>query len=222
MAAPESGSTDETAMQEAPIAAPAVACCERSDVASQLPCALCEKPTCRRCRHVVNGRNTCADCTRQLIAEVEAEQQAGARIVPALLGGLAAAVLCGAAWTLMVVITDLEIGYAAIGVGFATGYGVLLGARRRKGMPLQWIAVGCALLGLLLGKYFTLVHAIVTHAKPEDGLSWFDSRLPALFVAMLPQMLDPFDALWAVIALRGAWRIPAPMKVRIGRRKVDG
>jgi len=205
----------------APVAiAPAAACCAASDAATAAACALCRKPICRNCQRFVNQKQVCIDCLRKILAEIAAEQATGARLLFAVLGGVVAAVLCGAAWTAMVVATNMEIGYAAVGVGLATGYGVLLSARRKKNFNLQVVTILCAILDLILRKYFTVAHMILTHVKDAERLSYFDARLVKIFIAMVPDLMTWFDALWAFIALRIAWRIPKPTDVRVTRARV--
>jgi hypothetical protein len=197
--------------------APPAVCCAASDAATAGECALCKRPICKNCRRLVNQKLACGDCLKQILAEIEAEKVNGSGLLFAVGGGVVAAVLCGAAWTAMVILTNMEIGYAAVGVGLATGYGVLLGAGKKKGFNLQVVAVLCAVLGLILGKYFTVAHVILHQVKEAEGLSYFDQRLFPIFVEVLPQLLSPFDALWAFIALRIAWRIPRPTEVRVAR-----
>ncbi len=194
---------------------PPVACCGTTDAASAGACALCERPICKNCRGVVNGKEVCTDCRGKVVAELQAEQAGGVHYPAAIGGGVVAAVLCGAAWAAMVVVTNFEIGYAAVGVGFVVGYGVLLGARKKRGRNLQWLALGCAVLGLVLGKYFTIVHLILTNVEEAKDLSHFDPRLVPVFFRLLPSFLSPFDALWVFIALRVAWRIPKATEIQV-------
>jgi hypothetical protein len=205
----------------APVAATAAPpCCEKQDAATAGACVLCRKPVCKNCRRYVNGKLTCVDCLRKILAEIDAETATGAQLLPAVLGGLVAAILCGAAWMAMVVALQMEIGYAAIGVGYATGWGVRLGARKKKGAKLQLIAVVCSIFGLLLGKYFTVTWYVVTKVPAAHGMSWVDPRLFKIFVQILPKVLSPWDLLWAFIALRAAFRIPRPTSVRVVKSKL--
>jgi len=198
-----------------PVPAPSgAACCAARDPGSAGECALCKRAICRNCRSVVNAKNVCASCRAQIESDLAAEQAQPARLPLALGGGIVAAILCGAAWALMVVVTNLEIGYAAIGVGFLTGWGVVLGARGKKGRPLQWMAIACAVFGLLVGKYFTVAH-FVTTSKGWEGTSIFDTQLIEVFFKVFPDTLSPWDGLWAFIALRVAWRIPKPTTVHV-------
>ena len=192
----------------------AAACCAASDAASAGECALCKRAICRNCQNLVNSKSVCAPCRAQIASELAAEQAQAASLPMALAGGVLGAIVCGAAWAAMVVITNLEIGYAAVGVGFVTGWGVLLGSRKKKGRNLQWIAVACSVLGLLIGKYFIVAHFAIKGSGAD--LSLFDPRLVKVFFKVLPDTLSPFDALWAFIALRMAWRIPRPTTLQAG------
>jgi hypothetical protein len=210
-------STEETTLPLPVRTAPAAQCCPSRDEATAADCVLCRRPVCRNCRRFVNGKRVCGDCLTTIFQEIEAEKATSVRLLPAIAGGLVAAILCGIAWTAMVVLTDMEIGYAAVGVGLAAGYGVLLAAGKKKSAELQVVAVLSAILGLVLGKYFTVAYLIVKNVKDAQGVSCFDPRLFRIFVELLPRMLSFWDALWAFIALRIAWRIPRPSAVNVLR-----
>jgi hypothetical protein len=205
-----------------PVAVAPAACCEKSDGATADACVRCRQPVCRNCQRFVNGKKSCLACLRKILAEVEGQRAKAAQTVPAAVGGLVAAALCGAAWTAMVVVTKMEIGYAAVGVGFAAGYGVLWGAGKKKSSQLQLVAVACALLGLVLGKYLTLAYLLKHLGKVGAEVSYFDPRLLGAFVQALPQLLSPFDALWAFIALRISWRVTRPVDLHVTRTPVSG
>src|SRR5690349_19433253 len=115
-------------------------CCKKCDKATVAPCVLCKRPACSNCRQIVNDLRICAACHARMCIEVEKEKASLAQLLPAIAGGVFAAILCGVAWTAMVVLTDMEIGYAAVGVGLASGYGVLLGAGKKKSTELQVVA----------------------------------------------------------------------------------
>jgi len=71
-------------------------------------------------------------------------------------------------------------------------------------------------LGLVLGKYFTVAHLIISNDPGAKSFSHFDPRLVSAFFDHLSTFLSPFDALWIFIALRVAWRIPKPRAVQVG------
>src|SRR5262245_28399408 len=118
-----------------------VACCPVADAASQKPCGLCQSPVCKGCRTMVNARYVCRQCRDQILHELEAERAGVVRLPPAILAGVAASVVGGAVWALIGILTNLAIGYVAVGVGWLAGTAVVIGAGRKKGQVLQIVAV---------------------------------------------------------------------------------
>ena len=213
----------ENAMPEpaVPEAVSSAACCAQADAKTQKACTLCGKPVCRNCRHLVNGKHVCATCRQQIEAELAAEQ-AGAGNLPAAVGaGLAASLVSGAVWAGIVVAANVEVGYVALGVGWLTGTAVHYGSGKKRGQLLQIIAVACSALGLLLGKYFAVVHfckvevAKVAGDEAAAAVSYFDPEMVKLFFQIIGKIMGPFDILWLVIALGIAWSIPKPTAVTV-------
>jgi hypothetical protein len=71
----------------------------------------------------------------------------------ALALGLAAALAAGGLWAALVMVTSLEIGYAAVGVGFLVGLAMSRATALRT-QQLAYAAALFALLGLIAGKAF--------------------------------------------------------------------
>jgi hypothetical protein len=133
-------------------------------------------------------------------------------LVPAALAGLAAAVAGAVAWTIVVVVTDFELGIVAWAIGFAVGWAVALAAQGRRGLPLQVVAVVAALLGILLGKYGTFAYE-VREALEELGAdvpAYWDSDLIDFFFEELDSVFGLFDLLWVGFAVFTAWRLLRP------------
>ena len=137
--------------------------------------------------------------------------------VTGLIGGLVGAFIAGLIWAGIAIVTDLEIGYAAIGVGALAGGGVLLGAGRKRGLNFQLIAVVTSLIGLFLGKYLSAVYfyravliedfgeAIVN----EIGLGPLFTDVIEFFPDYLSASFEAIDILFVVLAIYAAWRIPS-------------
>ncbi len=160
----------------------------------------------------MNKRRVCLPCRKKIREELAAERAGFTRLPGAIVLGLVGAIAGGAGWAFIGVVTNAEIGYVAVGVGFLAGFCALLGAGGRKGTPIQTVAVFCAILGLVLGKYFSIAY-FVKQQVPD--LSYFDPRMVDFFVQFLPKTLSPFDALWAFLALGIAWRMAKPTEVAI-------
>jgi hypothetical protein len=134
-------------------------------------------------------------------------------LVPAALAGLAAAVAGAVAWTIVVVVTDFELGIVAWAIGFVAGWAVALAAQGRRGPPLQVVAVVAALLGIALGKYGTFAYE-VREALEELGVeavpAYWDRDLVDLFFEELDDVFGLFDLLWVGFAVFTAWRLLRP------------
>lgn len=134
-----------------------------------------------------------------------------ARNVPAdapLWRGLVAATVAGIAgaivWTLIVVVSDYEVGIVAWGIGALAGYAVLWAANGRHSMLLQGAAIVGALSGILLGKYLTFWWSFRDVANELDASTW------SSFWDNLDVVFSWWDALWIGLAMITAWRILQP------------
>jgi hypothetical protein len=131
----------------------------------------------------------------------------------ALIGGIGAAIISGILWGLLVILTGYEFGFAAWGVGFLCGYGVLLLTKGKKGAPLQGIAIVSSLLGIFIGKYITFFHFLKEAISTEYGaeiageISLLSKNLITLFINHLDAVISGFDLLWIGIAITTAWKL---------------
>ena len=122
--------------------------------------------------------------------------------------GLAAAVAGGVAWALIVKSTDYEVGILAWAIGFVVGTAAVFGTRGGTGRRLQLVAVGLALVGILLGKY--LGYALILQEQAQtfgDEIGLFSSTMVGFFREDLDLVFGLFDVLWVGLAVASAWRI---------------
>jgi hypothetical protein len=84
----------------------------------------------------------------------------GSDLAGGLLAGIVAAVVASALWYGVVVITNYQVGFVAIAVGFIVGQGVVLGARRHGHVALVAISVVLTFLGLAISEYLVVMHFI--------------------------------------------------------------
>jgi hypothetical protein len=136
------------------------------------------------------------------------EERSGV-LLTAGLAGLAAAVVGGIAWGLIVKWSDYEIGFAAWGIGFIVRTAVVFGAQGRRGLPFQVVAVVLALLGIVLGKYLAFVW-IGQDVLDKTGFSLpvFSTDTVRLFWDGRSDIWSGWDLLWAGLAVVTAFRIP--------------
>jgi signal peptidase I len=124
----------------------------------------------------------------------------------ALLAGSTAAIAGGIAWGLVAKWTEYDAAIMALGIGLLTAFAVHRSTGGRRGSELQAIAVGTALLGILLGKYLSF--AFVTQEVErsfgaEVGL--FSGEMLRLFRDGLHDIFGRFDLLWIGLAAAAAW-----------------
>ena len=145
---------------------------------------------------------------------ISEDRSAASVYVPAILAGLAAAIAGGVVWGLIVKSTDYEVGFVAWGIGFLAATAILFATRGRRGLPLQLIAIFCALLGIVIGKYLSFAWILSEIAQEETGgavdIPVFSGDTVDLFFDQLDVVFDWFDLLWAGLAVFTAWKTLAP------------
>ena len=104
-----------------------------------------------------------------LAVAAEAERATGGSLLVALIAGVGAAILGGVIWGLIIINTGYEIGFMAWGLGLLAGFGVLFVTRGKRGAPYQGIAAISAVLGIVVGKYFTYVHFLKEAVRQQFG-----------------------------------------------------
>jgi xanthosine utilization system XapX-like protein len=145
---------------------------------------------------------------------VEEERPAAALLLPALLAGLVAAIVGGVAWGLIVKWTDYEVGFVAWGIGLLVGIAVATATRGVRGPLFQVVAVLCALLGILLGKYLSFAWVLQEVAEEETQgvveIAVLSMDTIDLFFDELGTVFDWIDILWVGLAVYTAWRALQP------------
>jgi hypothetical protein len=134
--------------------------------------------------------------TSQLLAEQDWQK--------AVTAGMIAAVIGAALWAIITYITEMQIGFMAIGIGFLVGFAVQKygkGVEKRFGI----LGAGLSLAGVLLGNLF----AIIAFASHEFGVGFFQ-MLGAFDWGAAPSLitstLGPIDLLFYGIALYEGYR----------------
>jgi hypothetical protein len=146
---------------------------------------------------------------------VSEDRSAASVYVPAILAGIAAAIVGGVVWGLIVKSTDYEVGFVAWGIGFLAAMAILFATRGRRGLPLQLIAIVCALLGIAIGKYLSFAWVLSDFAQEQTGgavdIPVFSRDTIDLFFDELGGVFDWIDLLWAGLAVFTAWKTLAPV-----------
>lgn len=173
----------------------------------------------------IDSRRVVESVHGEMMQVAEAQRVTSGSMLSGTIGGVLAAVVAGALWAIIVRLTDYEIGFMAWGLGLAVGVGVALFARGRRGRSLQIIAVGASVFGIVVAKYFIFVYllqqTVLKQYGPESAarVAYFSTKVIQLFFSSLTAMVSPYDALWVLLAVVTAWKIPQGLGIRAPRRE---
>ena len=86
------------------------------------------------------------------------EEKHDLNIPMALMVGLGTATIAGVIWYFFVTLTGWQLGIVSILMGWLVGQGVIWGAGRKRGKPLQWISVLLTVVAIFLSEYLIFNH----------------------------------------------------------------
>ena len=137
---------------------------------------------------------------QMLMQEIKDNQNLGFGI----LGGLAAAAAGAAVWAIVTAVTNFQIGWMAVGVGFLVGIAVRLFG---KGIDTTFGVAGAvlSLVGCLAGNLL----AVCIVVSRQEQMEFFDllSRLdPGIIVGIMKATFSPIDLLFYGIAVYEGYR----------------
>lgn len=173
----------------------------------------------------IDSRRVVESVHGEMMQVAEAQRVTSGSMLSGTIGGVLAAVVAGALWAIIVRLTDYEIGFMAWGLGLAVGVGVALFARGRRGRGLQIAAVLASVFGIVVAKYFIFVYllqqTVLKQYGPESAarVAYFSTKVIQLFFSSLTAMVSPYDALWVLLAVVTAWKIPQGLGIRAPRRE---
>lgn len=134
------------------------------------------------------------------------------RMLTGGIGGLIGALVGGFVWGQIVKITEYEVGYVAIGVGFLCGWAVGFFSQGGRGVPFQFIAAVTSVLGIFFGKYYAVYLILVKEYGPDFSkeVSLFSNDYFEFFREIISEVSEPIDFLFYGLAIYTAWRMLAP------------
>lgn len=133
--------------------------------------------------------------------------------------GVAATIIAAGLWAFTVILTEYEIGYAAIGIGVLVGYAVRYASGLKYGRSLQITASVLSFIGVLSGKYITFSYFLAQELSlyPEYfGVTFYDVLIsPYTILVMFEDFtcyFTFFDLFWILLAVHVAWTLNAVPK----------
>ena len=150
----------------------------------------------------------CSEC-KENINKVFAEEIKNPNLPKAIFGGIVGGGLGGLLWFLFVVVTKLELGWIAIGVGWLVGMGVHLGSVRKRGLHLQLLSAFLTLATLFIANYFVLYKLV----QDEVGIGLQQLPFSLVMQVFMKSIISPIGLLIWAIGLYVAFRVPQPRKI---------
>jgi hypothetical protein len=185
-------------------------------------CQLCEAEIPEGHEVEIQGRSRrapnsiiCSNCASDIEQTMQAETE-NPNLIFAVLAGLAAAVVGVLVWYGVVVITNYQLGFIAVGVGWLVAMAVVFGSGRKRGLSLQAISVTITLVALVISEYLIVRYSLSEYLA-EQGFSEVALFLPLgamldLVVASIRANL--FTLIFWAIALWAAFSTPARRRLR--------
>lgn len=102
------------------------------------------------------------------LVDAEPDDQDDGRGTLALAAGMVAAALGGGVWAGVILLTNMEIGWVAWGIGALVGI-VMSRVTRKRTLKLAYAAAGYAIFGLIIGKAFSLTASVGIIARQIEG-----------------------------------------------------
>lgn len=122
----------------------------------------------------------------------------------AIISGIAATIIGSIVWAIITVATEYQIGFMAVGVGLIVGFTI---RETGKGIDKKFgiLGAGLALLGCLLGNFFSMIGFISTYTE----MSYFETLIN-LDYSLLPELFAEsfsiIDILFYGIALSEGYK----------------
>ena len=185
-------------------------------------CQLCEADIPEGHQVEVRGKSKrdqnaiiCSNCASGIEQRLQAETE-NPNLILAVLAGLAAAAAGTLIWYGVVVITNYQVGFIAVGVGWLVAMAVVFGAGRKRGPALQAISVAITLVALIFSEWLILryvfIQALAEQGFTEVALFWPLGAMLELVVTSIQENL--FTLIFWAIALWAAFSTPARRHLR--------
>jgi hypothetical protein len=157
-------------------------------------------------------RMICQVCATVAEDEIEADTR-DINVLGAVFFGIVAAVISALLWYAVVVITDYQLGIAAIVVGWIVAQAVIYGAGKKRGPVVQLISVVAIIFAMALGQYLIIRHFIIRDLGYDLPL-FMNLKLVFTFVVEVIKE-DPVVLLfWLIAAIEGIV-LPAKRKLNL-------
>ncbi len=159
----------------------------------------------------------CSDCKEEANKSF-ANETKNANILLAIIVGAIGGIIGGVIWYFVTINSGMEIGYVSLGLGYLIGFGVYLGAGKKRGHQLQIISAILALVAIIVTEKYIFDYFISEYIKNNP------SEFPELSVGQTvavsyfePEfwkgMISPIGLLIYSIGIYLAYKFCKPNKI---------
>lgn len=135
-----------------------------------------------------------------------------ASILLGTLAGVAAALVGASIWAGVTIVTEFQIGWMAVGVGFLVGIAIRF-AGKGSSMVFGIVGAALALFGCLLGNVISVCYFASVELEMEFAvLFWEVIKNPEAVVELLKVTFSPMDLLFYAIAIYEGFRLSIMQK----------
>ncbi len=153
----------------------------------------------------------CENC-KAIIDEEFRKESENPNYIGAIVLGILAGLISGAAWYFIEIATQRIIGLVAIGVGYVIGWAVVRGSGRKRGTGLQLISAVITLISIFGASYFSALYFINDYIADELALLGQTSAdfmwVSPLDPELLKMIISPVGILIWAIGIYIAFRAP--------------
>lgn len=158
----------------------------------------------------------CPECRIKVNETLESESK-NAKTGRAFFLGLVGAILGAVAWYYVTILSEMEYGIVAIGLGYLVGYAVYYGAGQRRAHKLQIISVMLTALSIFVANYYIFSHYLYQYmlANPGEFEGWDGSKIwiDPWTPDFLTTMISPIGLLIYAVAFYVAYTVCKPQKI---------
>lgn len=131
----------------------------------------------------------------------------------AILFGAMGALIGGAIWYFFVTITEIQFGLIATIVGFAAGFGIVLGRGGARLPGSGILAAALTLVAVVVSHYFIVMHILGDYLAEQGSSAAAIGLVPlemTIGLAVKSVAADPLTLLFWGIAAYAAYRVATP------------
>jgi len=131
----------------------------------------------------------------------KAEKNIAVSLLLSILGSGAAALIGGAVWGVLSIVTGHVFMIIAMGIGVICGFAVIQFSNDKKNICFQIIAVISSMLGIITGNYISFFYSLKKILPQLSIMDMFSKTMIRLFVENISSVIGLFDILCIIVAI---------------------